>query len=342
MAIGTIRTALAGLAIVCGWGLTATAQENANWATRMFDETSHDFGVVARGSDTRHQLRLKNIFKKDAHITKVSTTCGCISAEASKTTLSSLEEGYIEVTLDTRRHTHQKDSNVLVSLDVGGTTAEVRIAIHAYIRTDVVLTPGSADFGAVDHSKGAARKIDIAYAGRNDWTIREVRTSNMYLDAKVVEKSRGGGHVAYELVVALSPTAPVGNHSQQIVLVTDDANSPYVPVLVNARVESDMSITPIVTIAGGKKLTPGRAETFNVVIRGRAPFMVESIECKSATNAFAVRMPQTSKIVHVLPITFTPPNAPGKYSEEFVVTIAGRAEPLHFKAFAEIGETAEN
>lgn len=332
MSTGTVRTALAGLIAVFGCAAGASAQDAA-WATKMFDTLSHDFGVVARGADVRHRFKVTNLYKQDVHISSVRTTCGCASAKAGKHTLKSREVGFVEVTLDTRRHMRDKESNVVVTFDAP-LFAEVRIPIKAYIRTDVVLTPGSADFGSVEQGAGATHRIDVAYAGRDDWAIRQVRTNNEYLDAKVVETGRGGGRVTYDLFVSVKPTAPVGNHSQQIVLVTDDANSPYVPVLVNARVEPDMTVTPSLVSLG--LLVPGKAKTFNVVIRGKKPFEIEKIECESDRNAFAVRMPDSSKPVHVLPITVTPPDTPGKFAEEFTVTVAGRPEALHFEAFGEI------
>ena len=35
---------------------------------------------------------------------------------------------------------------------------------------------------------------------------------------------------------------------------------------------------------------------------------------------------------HVLPLTFSPPNEPGEFEEEFTITVAGRPEPIVLKA----------
>ena len=48
----------------------------------------------------------------------------------------------------------------------------------------------------------------------------------------------------------------------------------------------------------------------------------------------------TSKPVHLLPITFTAPDVTGAFEEEFVVKIAGRPEPLTFKARGRVIEQA--
>eukprot|EP00913_Durusdinium_trenchii_P010912 g10241.t1 len=200
--------------------------------------TKFDFGVVARGADVRHRFLVRNKYKQTIHISNVRTTCGCSAASPSKTTLASGETVYIEVTMDTRRFSRRKDSNLIVTFDRPA-YAEVRIPITSYIRTDVVLTPGAANFGAVEKGKSAARSIDIAYAGRNDWTIRDVKVGSKYLSKKLEQTRRANGQVNYRLTLQLDASAPVGKLREQIVLVTDDANSPYVPILVEARVEAD-------------------------------------------------------------------------------------------------------
>lgn len=308
----------------------ASAQE---WAEKMFESRKVDFGVVARGSDAVHRLKLKNIYKETVHIANVRTTCGCSAAEPSQTTLESREEAYIQVTMDTRKFTRRKDSNVIVTLDAPY-YAEVRIPVTAYIRTDVVLRPGSANFGPVEVGTGAQRTLNVAYAGRSSWSIRDVESKNPHVDARVVETARADGRVAYDLIVELDKSAPVGPIRDQITLVTDDANSPRVPILVEATVEADITVTPAKVSLG--LMTPGQEKRVSVVLRGRRPFAIEKIEADSDTGAFRVRLPKDERIVHVLPLTVTPPGDPGEFSESFTVTIAGRDAPITFEATGKI------
>ncbi len=320
------------LALILGCAISAQAEE-LSWAQKMFEKQKHDFGVVARGADARYRLKVTNLYKKTVHISNVRTTCGCSAAVPSKTTLASLDSAYIEISMNTVRFTRRKDSNVIVTFDQPQ-YREVRIPVTAYIRTDVVLSPGSVKFGPTDQGKDAKRKIEIAYAGRDDWKILEVNTDSRHIEAKVVEKSRGGGRVNYELNVTLKGTAPVGPLREQIFLITNDVRGRQVPVLVEARVESDVAVTPDVISLG--TLFPGVDKKFNVVIRGKEPIAIVKIECDSDREAFKVRLPKSTRSVHVIPMTFTSPNKPGDFSEEFSVTIAGRPEPVTFKAYGKI------
>ncbi len=308
----------------------APAQE---WAQKMFEETSYDFGKVARGADVSHRFKITNKYKETVHISNVRTTCGCsIPKQPETKTLKSLESTYVEVELNTRKFTHEKTSNLIVTFDQPF-FAEVKIPLKAYIRTDVVLTPGGANFGAVDLGAGANMTIDVAYAGRNNWTLKDVKIADANLDAKIKEVSRAGGQVRYQIELSLKPTVPQGSLREQVMLVTDDVN-PYVPLLVTARVEADITVaTPDVSLG---TVTPGSDKTVNVVIRGKKPFSINKVECESDKELFKVRLPESERTVHIIPLTFTPPKDPGPFSEEFTVTIAGRPEPVTFKAHGTI------
>lgn len=308
-----------------------------DWAQKMFDKDKIDFGVIARGSDAQYRLKIKNIYPDQVHISNVRTTCGCSAAEPSQSILQPGEEGYIQVKMDTARFQRRKDSNVIVTIDAPQ-YAEVRIPITAYIRTDVVFTPGAANFGSVEVGKGATTTVALAYAGRDDWAITGIDSPNPNVTVKAEETGRGGGRVNYNLQLTLSPKTPLGAIREQVILKTNDVNFTTVPLLVEGRVESDITITPDVVSLG--MMVPGQEKTVNVVLRGRKPFEINKIECESDDEAFKIRMPKAAQPIHVLPLTIMPPNKPGDYSEEFTVTIAGRDEPLTFKAFGKIAETS--
>jgi hypothetical protein len=325
------RTVLGLVFLSASWGSESQAQE-LNWAQKMFEKQSHDFGVVARGADVKHRFKITNLYRDPVHITNIRTTCGCTAAKPSRNSFNSREEAYIEVTMDTRKFMRRKDSHLIVTFD-SPLYAQVQIPITAYIRTDVVLDPGGVNFGAVEQGNQAQRKLTIQYAGRSDWKIKKVKTNNKHITAKIVEKSRGGGRVTYELQTSLEPSAPAGRLSQQITLVTDDANSPHVPVLVEAKVEADVTITVASSLG---TIEAGKSKNFNVVLRGKKPFVIEKVDCASDQNAFKIKLSKATRTVHVLPIAFTAPEKAGVFSEEFTVTITGRPEPVTFKTKATI------
>lgn len=313
-----------------------TAQDS-NWAAKMFEKQKVDFGVVARAADTRYRLKLKNIYQEDVHISNVRTTCGCSAASPSQTLLKSAEEGFIEIKMDTEKFMRRKDSNVVITFDAP-TFAEVRIPITAYIRTDVVITPGGAKFGSVAQGESSVKTLDIAYAGRADWVIKEVKSPRDYIDAEVTEVSRdqNAGLANYKLKVTLSDDAPAGLIREELTMITDDANSPKVPVLVEARVESDFTVTPDIVALGTLKV--GEEKSFRLVVKGREPFTIESINCESDYEGLDAKLTPSARPVHVVPVILKAPSSPGSVEDQLLIKIADRDETIKLRMYGEIIE----
>ncbi len=61
-----VRTAVTVLALCAALG--------QDWATKMFETTSHDFGTVARGERAEFEFVLENLYVEDVHIVGVRTS----------------------------------------------------------------------------------------------------------------------------------------------------------------------------------------------------------------------------------------------------------------------------
>ena len=162
-------------------------------------------------------------------------------------------------------------------------------------------------------------------------------TGDPNVEAKVVQTARdpNTGTVNYRLDVSLLPGAQVGYLRKQMTLVSNDQTGNQIPLVVQARVEGDVTITPSVVQLG--TVSPGAEATKTVILRSNKPFLIEKVECDSNRQAF--RMPALSKeakALHVLQLAFTAPNTSGQFTEKFIVTIAGRPEPITFTATGDI------
>jgi len=206
-------------------------------AQKLFRDERIDVGILARGSEARHRIHIKNPFKEKIEFGDIRTSASFASATLPKKSLDCLEECVLDVHLDTKRFSQEKSATVVLTIE-SPIFLEVRIPIKAYIRSDVVPTPGLVDFGSVDRKLGAERKIEIAYAGRNNWQILEAQVGNPDLSATLIPRNRGDGRVNYDLVVKLAPDATPGQIDEAITLVTDDKVSPTFPILVKGTVRS--------------------------------------------------------------------------------------------------------
>lgn len=323
--------------------VTSASAQDPFWAEKMLNRKDFKFGSVAKGGDATLRLNVKNIYREDIQITNLGTGCSCVSWDEKNfpTMIPSGKEVALTLRLDTIRYDGERKSVAKVSLyePTLGSAKTVELPVEAYIRKDIVLAPGSVNFGAVDPGKGAEQRIAINYAGRPDWKITQAKAGNSNLTPQLVEKSRGDGLVNYELVVTLKPETPIGGLRDQITLVTDDINNPQIPVLVEGKVEADIVVADLQF----GSVTVGQTKTMNIIIRGRKPITIEKIERTKSDESFKVKTPQTTATVHSLPLTFTPPNEPGPFEEEFFLTISGREQPVTFKAKGRIvGSAAKN
>jgi hypothetical protein len=281
--------------------LYAATGQAQDWAKAMFDQTTHDFGAVARGAKVEHRFTVENIYEEDAHIKSASSSCGCSTPRISKQLLKTWEKGEIVVTIDTRGFTGRKDATIEVEFDLPF-PAKVQLHIHANIRGDIVVQPGAVQFGSVGQGAGAQQTLAISYAGRNDWKIERVECADPRIETRLVEAARTPGQVSYSLSVKLKQDAPPGYVRDQLMLVTNDFDprSARVPVPVEGLVASALTVRPSPLMMG--VVEAGQAITRNLVVQGRSPFRILAV--RSADDRFQCKPPAEAKLAHILPVTF--------------------------------------
>jgi hypothetical protein len=262
-----------GLGIVLLIPTVVAAQESNDWAQGMFDSLSHDFGVVAKGSEVRHRFKITNPSSGDVHIASVTASCGCTTAKCDTPLLKRNAAAFVEVSVDTNRFQRQKESTVTVSFD-RPRKATVSVAVRAYIRPDFVVMPSSISFGAVSRGTKQERKLSIAYAGRPDWKIAKVVTNDQRVDTRVVETHRASGQVEYDLVVALKADDPLGTLRAEVIVISNEENAPRFPIAVEASIEGDFTVTPSIVELGA--VSPGAEVTRTIVLRGGTDYRDES------------------------------------------------------------------
>jgi hypothetical protein len=290
-----MRNAILATALIVFGASNASAQA---WAEKMFkDGLTHDFGSVARGAQLLHRFPITNIYAVRMDITGIVPGCGCVTATASKRVLEPRETAYIDVSMDARRFAGPK--TVAIRVTVGPEyTSSADIKVSALSRTDIVFNPGEVNLGTVVPGSGASQSVDVEYAGSLNWTVTEAMVAkDLPLEAVLKELHRrpsrvGGWEIGYQLSVTLKPNAPAGDLKQYVYLKTNDPATPLVPVLVEAKVQSSVTVSPEKLTLGGVKA--GDALTRRVVVRGAKPFRIldvkglgDGIELGAAKNETA-------------------------------------------------------
>ncbi len=127
------------------------------------------------------------------------------------------------------------------------------------------------------------------------------------------DATRAWNRVTYPLRVRLDAHAPVGPVREQLVLVTNDPRSRGIPVLVEGRVLSGVTVSPEQLFLG--VVAPGTKVTRHVVVRGKRPFRVTSVTCDGSHLEVGPAPGEAAKPLHVIPVTFVAREEEGRVVE---------------------------
>jgi hypothetical protein len=323
-------------------GSAATRAQTSSWADKMFAPapdakplTLHDFGSVPRGAQLYHRFEMTNWYAVPLQIVDVHTSCGCATATASAKVLASKEKGYIDVTMDGRRFTGQK--NIKISVSVGPdftSTAELRVMANA--RADIVFNPGEVSFGVVPRGETPTQTIDVEYAGVLDWKVNGINTNGAPYNVTIEELYRRPGQVGYRVRFVLQPAAPLGALKQEVFLQTNDPASPLVPVLVEANVQANLTVSP--EYIKLTELKVGQELTRKVMVRGSKPFRVLAIDGGDEIVSVVTSLPSQQPLIQHTVVVKCQPGKPGDLRKQLqiktdiqeapvTVTLEGTAAP---------------
>jgi hypothetical protein len=299
--LGTTALATAG---VLALAMSATTARAAGWADAMFGERAHDFGPVPRGAKVRHSFVLNNRQAEPVTILDVRASCGCTTGRATASVVQPGGSAAVEAEMDTRNFVGKKATVLYVSLvTASGREAEVRLNVSSNILSDIVLNPGTIDFGAVARGQGREQTLTIERVGMPTWQVQRMVSSCKAIDATLTQTVRNGQSVGYVLKVALLPDAPAGTVRDEIRLMTNDPETPVFPVQVTATIRGDLTASPSL-LALGNVVSAGGAQG-RFLVRSSRPFAVRAVEGDG--DGFKATVDDAApKAVHVVTVACHP------------------------------------
>jgi Protein of unknown function (DUF1573) len=275
----------------------------ANWADRLFDELSKDFGSVPRGPALIHHFRITNKTKQPVNIANVRVSCGCVTATALKTYLLPGEETALLVQMDTTRFSGVKSVTVFVLFDRPHSD-EVRLIVQAVGRDDFTINPDTLAFGQV--KKGATPAVSTVVTFYNPMPIQigNVQAETNYIRINVKELPRQANVInvtTFRVTAQLRADAPVGKWYSDIWLKTNNPTLPQIRVPVTLEVESNLSISPDVVAIGMINVNVEMER--RIIVRGVKPFKITGIDGKDEQIDIQESTSEEKK-VHVLAVRF--------------------------------------
>ena len=246
-----------------------------DWVKEMFKESTHDFGVVARGAKVEYSFVVENNNEEDIRIESVSSSCGCSTPRVTKQVLKSWETAEIVVTLDTRGFTGRKDATITVKF-APPFAAEFQLHVHANIRGDIVVQPGAVEFGSVSQGRGPTNPGDQLRRPQR----LEDRAGAMRRSAHRNQPRRNRPHARTGELQPFGEAqadAPPGYIRDQLTLVTNDFDprAARVPVAIEGLVASALTVRPSPLMMG--VVEAGKPVTRNLVVQGQTPFRILAV-----------------------------------------------------------------
>jgi hypothetical protein len=188
-------------------------------------------------------------------------------------------------------------------MTASGREAEAGLGVTAQILSDIVLNPGAVDFGTVLRGQSPTQVLTIDRINGESWRFQRMVSASRVLNAQLVETGRKGGTVSYALTVSLKPETPAGAVRDEIHLISNDPETPSIPILVTARVRGDLSAAPSILALG--QLTSTASVQGRFIIRGSRPFAIQSID--GAGDGFSTTTtPGARQAVHVVTVAYKP------------------------------------
>lgn len=284
------------------------------WARKMFTDTSHSFGTVARGAKSEFNFELTNIYKEDIHIASVRASCGCVTPTITKELIKTWEKGAVNVRFNTGSFLGQRAASITLTID-RPFFAEVQLKIDGFIRGDVVFEPGAVLFGSIDQGATAERKMLVSRTGQDKWEISDVRSANPDLQVEIVDQKRTPGLSQYSLSVKLVEPKKTGFFRDQMVLITNDPRSSQLAVTIEGNVQPVLTVSPASLSLG--TVAPGAEVTKQLVVRSKQPFRITDVKCEN--KSFEFRPSTESKELHLVPVKFTASERTGELACEIEI-----------------------
>jgi hypothetical protein len=275
-----------------------------SWADGLFRERAHEFGLVARGAKVRHSFLLTNRLNEGVTILSLRPSCGCTSGKASASTVGPGQTATVEAEMDTRNFVGEKATSLYVSLITAtGREGEVRLGVSSTILSDIVLNPGSIDFGTVGRGQSPQRTLTLERIGAPNWEVERMVSACRAIDASMDETRRADGLVQYTLTVTLKPDAPAGPLRDEIRILTNDPETRSISVILSAQVRGELGASPSVLSLG--RVVSASGASGHVWIRGSKPFAVTAAE--GTGDGFSITADDTTrKPLHRLTVSYKP------------------------------------
>ena len=248
-----------------------------------FIETLHEFGDIWDHEKVTHEFGFVNVGSETLNITDVRSTCGCTVPELAKKNYQPGESGVITVIFDPKNRGGAQRKTINVTTD-SRKTPNVGLTIVSNVTKVLDIQPSIANMGRVFKNEDKGIKVSILGsmpgfkatpaekqpAGSEMFVLEHVETGDVEIDGKMTPRTT--------LRVSINPGLPVGRHSGDLLVTTNDPRRPEVTLRATITIVGDLQARPPRFALG--RLNPGAEFEATLVLVNRVadPFKITGIE----------------------------------------------------------------
>ena len=250
-------------------------------------------------------------------LTGIRTSCGCTKPVILTSKVKPGETAKINAIFDTHHFHGPRGATVTVSVQKVGKSidyGELQFSVKGQIRRDVVFSPGEIFFDDVTLTDDVVRAVRVSYAGDPQWQIVDVKSTSpkLTIEAKEVSRDLNSGRVDYDLLVKLDRKQSMGTFTEYVTIVTNDAKTTGMPIVVKGRVKPVIEAAPIRLGV----LNQGKMIEKKLIVRGTNAFRIEQIITNKSEIQFAPA--EGEKSLHLLIYTLDTSKA-GTIDDELTI-----------------------
>lgn len=272
----------------------------------MFQEHSHDFGTVARGTAPEHVFEIENCYEENITIAYVRSSCGCTKVELDKQVLRTWEKAQLKARFDGVNFSGSREATISVGF-AEPFRAEVKLSVWGKILSDIQVHPSKLDFGTLSPGGSNRQTITVTRLNNPNFSIRDVKSTFQHVGVNIDPPARNHNSVTFRIHAWLKDTAPPGFVQNELNLIVSErpgqSDEIRIPVQFTGKILSHLEISP--SILRLTDVVAGQTVTKRVVLKAKQPFRLKDVT--SDNKAFSARSDDQERPVHFVEITYTAP-----------------------------------
>ncbi len=327
-----------GLLFFVGLSCFTHPANGQEWARKMFTEFVHDFGTVSKEEQPVYKFEITNLYREDIRIRGVYSSCGCTTPTLSTNLLKSREKAYVVCRYNTHLFDGFKQATVTVQFDAPF-YGEVQLTVRGNIVRGISFSPKELDFGTATINALPPMTTTISRSQSNSFQIVDVKSTYPHVGVQLKEKYRNYNGTAYDMVVSLKDSVPLGfTQGELLVVGIDGGQRIEMPITFSGKVVSPLRISPeTLTLSSIKQ---GEKITRKIICKADTPFRITDVTC--STSSFRVRADSSQRKTHVVEVSYVGNEPIGRHEWqlEFQTDLVG-ASTTTMKAIVEVVDSGK-